>query len=98
MPGDSPAEADLYDAKATGHEGISPDGRCEKRCAAEQHQAQTHHRHNTHGKRPAPNNGSPVQQNPTARQGGEKPPPIKTLAQKTPPPNPPSKPNNQLPP
>jgi hypothetical protein len=56
MQGDPPAESHLNYSESRGHEGISPARRREESRSAEQHQAQTHHRHNAHGKRPAGNN------------------------------------------
>src|SRR3989442_5031130 len=71
MPGDPPAEADLHDSKARTHECISPNCWREKCSTAEQHQAQTHHRHNTYGEGPTGNNGGALQPEANTPKGGK---------------------------
>src|SRR2546422_6445021 len=64
--GDPSTEADLQRPKTYGHEGVAPICRREKRRRAERHQAETHYRHNAHGKRAAGDNRRAVEKQPDA--------------------------------
>src|SRR6266481_1893068 len=69
MPGDPPPKADLHDSKTRGHECIAPRCRREQCSTTQQHQAHTHHRHNTDRKRATRDDGGPIQREPNSRQG-----------------------------
>jgi len=71
MPGNPPAEADLHDPKPAAMNASPQTAGVKSARAAQQHQTQTHHRHNAKRKTPTRNNGCPIQQEPNTRQGGK---------------------------
>src|SRR5260370_36771700 len=73
----------MHNAKARGHERVSPGRGYEKRHGAEQHQAQTHDRDNAHGKRSPGDNRGSVKQKPNSGESSERANLIKSVGQKT---------------
>src|SRR5882724_6257803 len=68
-PGNPGTEDNLHCAETSGHQGIAPVGRREQGDSSEKHNAQTHQRHDAHGKRAAGDDGSAVEKQPSAGKG-----------------------------
>src|ERR1700682_3280868 len=59
-PGDRNSESDVEAPEGSRHDPVVPRRRSEYGEGAREHEADSHHRHDLHGKRPASHNGRPV--------------------------------------